>query len=164
MLYTPVGRRTGGLEKKLVILVTKFRVGRRTGGLEIVLARSAMACIVGRRTGGLEKNKQFQCLPLHVGRRTGGLEIKKAQLKPIFHIGHNLRRRHPCGQPFSRDCQDKRLAARVAPLKIMAKMGIKNCILERVYRNKPLTNNQKPTITCTTAFAAIIKFLFQYWL
>jgi hypothetical protein len=32
-----------------------------------------------------------------------------------------LRRTNPCGQPFSRDFQDKRLAANFAPLKIMAK-------------------------------------------
>ncbi len=35
MLYTPVGRRTGGLEDKMDGEVTGKAVGRRTGGLEI---------------------------------------------------------------------------------------------------------------------------------
>ncbi len=54
LLYTPVGRRTGGLERYYTARKNAINVGRRTGGLEMSKTERSQFNLVGRRTGGLE--------------------------------------------------------------------------------------------------------------
>ena len=56
LLYTPVGRRTGGLEVALAEDLGFTIVGRRTGGLEEIIFKMFYFIAVGRRTGGLEEH------------------------------------------------------------------------------------------------------------